>query len=184
MRPTGSGPHPGAAWRPRASLAAAGDWDHDTACFSVIFPPDGCSVQKPDARPLSKRDFEKLADFRYQIRKFVRFSEQLALKHGIKPQQYQLLLQIRGYPGRDWATVGELAERLQSQHHGVVALISRCEKLGLVERRRSSEDKRRIEIRLLVKGDKLVNKVARLHRAELLSLQGRFVVPDIRAFDH
>ncbi|MBE0623081.1 MAG: MarR family transcriptional regulator [Burkholderiales bacterium] len=140
-------------------------------------------MQKPDARPLNKRDFETLADFRYQIRKFVRFSEQLALKHGIKPQQYQLLLQIRGYPGRDWATVGELAERLQSQHHGVVALISRCEKLGLVERHRSSEDKRRIEIRLLAKGNNLVNKIARLHRAELLSLQGRFVVPDMRMFE-
>lgn len=135
-----------------------------------------------DASPLSKRDFETLAHFRYQIRKFIRFSEKLALKHGIKPQQYQLLLQIRGYPDRDWATVGELAERLQSQHHGVVALISRCEKLGLVERRRSSEDRRRIEIRLLAKGDKLVNKVARLHRDELLSLEGRFAVPDMRAF--
>ncbi len=141
-------------------------------------------MPKPDARALSKRDFETLADFRYQIRKFVRFSEQLALKHGIKPQQYQLLLQVKGYPGRDWATVGELAERLQSQHHGVVALISRCEKLGLVERRRSSEDKRRIEIRVLAKGDQLLDKLARLHRAELLSLQGRFVVPTIRAFDH
>ena len=140
-------------------------------------------MPKPDARPLSKRDFETLADFRYQIRKFVRFSEQLALKHGIKPQQYQLLLQVRGYPGRDWATVGELAERLQAQHHGVVALISRCEKLGLVERRRSSEDKRRIEIRVLPKGNQLLEKLARLHRAELVSLQGRFVVPTIRTFE-
>lgn len=139
-------------------------------------------MTKADAPPLNKRDFETLADFRYQIRKFIRFSEQLALKHGIKPQQYQLLLQIKGYPDRDWATVGELAERLQSQHHGVVALISRCEKLGLVERRRSSDDRRRIEIRLLAKGDRLVNEVARLHRDELLSLQGRFAVPDMRAF--
>lgn len=141
-------------------------------------------MPKANARPLSKRDFETLADFRYQIRKFVRFSEQLALKHGIKPQQYQLLLQIRGYPGREWATVGELAERLQAQHHGVVALISRCETLGLVERRRSSEDRRWIEIRLLAKGARLVNKVASLHRDQLLSLQGRFVVPDIRTFKH
>ncbi len=141
-------------------------------------------MPKADTRPLGKRDFETLADFRYQIRKFVRFSEQLALKHGIKPQQYQLMLQIKGYPGRDWATVGELAERLQAQHHGVVALISRCEKLGLVERRRSSEDRRQIEIRLLAKGARLVNKVAGLHRAQLLSLQGRFVVPDTRTFKH
>ena len=141
------------------------------------------AVPKPDAVPLNKRDFETLADFRYQIRKFVRFSEHLARQHGIKPQQYLLLLQIKGYPGRDWATVGELAERLQAQHHGVVALISRCEKLGFVERRRSSEDRRRIEIRLLAKGETVLDKLARLHRAELLSLQGRFIVPDMRAFD-
>ena len=141
-------------------------------------------TKKIDARPLSKRDFETLADFRYQIRKFVRFSEQLALRHGIKPQQYLLLLQIKGFPGRDWATVGELAERLQAQHHGVVALISRCEKFGWVERRRSTDDRRRIEIRLRAKGEKLLTKLARLHRAELVSLQGRFVVPSIRTFDH
>jgi DNA-binding MarR family transcriptional regulator len=141
-------------------------------------------MPKPDDRPLAKRDFETLADFRYQIRKFVRFSEQLALRHGLQPQQYLLLLQVKGYPGREWATVGELAERLQAQHHGVVALISRCEKLGLVERRRSAEDRRRIEIRVLAKGEKLLNKLARLHRAELVSLQGRFVVPSIRNFEH
>jgi DNA-binding MarR family transcriptional regulator len=139
-------------------------------------------VTKTDARPLNKRDFETLADFRYQIRKFVRFSEQLALRNGLKPQQYLLLLQIRGYPGRDWATVGELAERLQAHHHGVVALISRCETLGLVQRRRSAEDRRQIEVRVLEKGDKLLNKLARLHRAELVSLQGRFVVPTLRNF--
>jgi DNA-binding MarR family transcriptional regulator len=141
-------------------------------------------MKNPDDSPLNKRDFETLADFRYQIRKFVRFSEQLALRHGLQPQQYLLLLQVKGYPGREWATVGELAERLQAQHHGVVALISRCEKLGLVERRRSSEDRRRIEIRVLAKGEKLLHKLARLHRAELVSLQGRFVVPSIRNFDH
>lgn len=139
-------------------------------------------VTKADSRPLDKRDFETLADFRYQVRKFVRFSEQLALRHGLKPQQYLLLLQIRGYPGRDWATVGELAERLQAHHHGVVALISRCEKLGLVKRRRSEKDRRQIEVRVLEKGDKLLNKLARLHRAELVSLQGRFVVPTLRNF--
>ena len=141
-------------------------------------------MSKLDARPLNKHDFETLADFRYQLRKFVRFSEQASRRRGINPLQYQLLLQVKGYPGRDWATVGELAERLQAKHHGVVALISRCEKQGYVVRRRSSEDRRRIEIRLLRKAEKVLDELARLHRAELLSLQGRFVVPDIRAFDH
>ena len=140
-------------------------------------------MPKAAALPLSKHDFEVLADFRYQIRKFVRFSEQIARQHKIKPLQYLLLLHIKGYPGRDWAPVGELAERLQAQPHGVVALISRCELQGFVERRRSTEDRRRIEVHLLKKGEKILYELARLHRAELLSLQGRFVVPAIQAFD-
>lgn len=141
-------------------------------------------VPKPAALPLDKHDFEVLADFRYQIRKFERFSEELAQRHGLTPLQYLLLLHIKGYPSRDWATVGELAQRLQAQQHGVVALISRCEARGFLERRRSTEDRRRIEIHLLDKGEKVLYQLARLHRAELLSLQGRFVVPDVRAFDH
>ena len=94
-------------------------------------------MSKLETLPLEKHDFEVLADFRYQIRKFERFSETVTRKHGITPLQYLLLLHIKGYPERDWATVGELAERLQTQQHGVVALISRCENLGFVERRRS-----------------------------------------------
>ena len=141
-------------------------------------------MPKPDNLRLTKHDFEILADFRYQIRKFVRFSEQVARQHGITPRQYLLLLHVKGYPGRDWATVGELAERLQAKHHGVVAMVSRCEKQGFVERRRSSEDRRRIEIHLLDNGERVLDKLARLHRAELLSLQGRFVVPVMQAFDH
>lgn len=142
------------------------------------------AVSKLKALPLNKHDFEILSDFRYQIRKFERFSEEVTRQHGLTPLQYLLLLHVKGYPDRDWATVGELAERLQAQQHGVVALISRCEKLGLVERRRSSDDRRRIEIHLLKDGEKVINKLARLHRTELLSLRGRFVVPDVRAFDH
>jgi len=139
-------------------------------------------VPKLEMPPLEKHDFEVLADFRYQIRKFERFSETVTRQHGVTPLQYLLLLQVKGYPGRDWATVGELADRLQTQQHGVVALVSRCEKLGFVERRRSEEDRRRIEIHLLKDGQSVLNKLARLHRTELLSLHGRFVVPDVTAF--
>lgn len=139
-------------------------------------------MPQPDALPLVKHDFEVLADFRYQIRRFVRFSEEVTRQHGVTPLQYLLLLHIKGYPERDWATVGELAQRLQSKQHGVVALISRCEKLGYVVRQRSTEDRRRIEIHLLKSGEEILEKLARLHRTELLSLQGRFVVPDVRAF--
>ena len=95
---------------------------------------------KPSGPPLAKAEFEALAEFRYQLRRFLRFSEQVTRESGITPLQYQLMLQIKGFPGRDWATVGELAERLQAQHHGVVALVSRCESLGLVQRRASPSD--------------------------------------------
>ena len=81
-----------------------------------------------------KVDFQALAEFRYQLRKYLRFSEMVTHQQGVTPLQYQLLLQVKGYPGRPWAGVAELAERLQAQHHGVVALVSRCEALGLVRR--------------------------------------------------
>lgn len=142
------------------------------------------SVPPSATLPFDKHDFEVLADFRYQIRKFERFSEEITRQHSLTPLQYLLLLHVKGYPGREWATVGELAERLQAQPHGVVALISRCEARGFLERRRSTEDRRRIEIHLLETGEKLLSQLAGLHRAELLSLQGRFVVPDVKMFDH
>ncbi len=135
--------------------------------------------------PMVKHDFEVLANWRYQIRKFLRFSEQVTRKAGITPLQYLMLLNIKGYPGRDWATVGEIAERLQAQHHGVVALVSRCEKQGFVERRRSTEDRRRIEVRLLPKGEEIVARLANAHRVQLLSLEteGNFIVPNAKSFN-
>jgi DNA-binding MarR family transcriptional regulator len=132
---------------------------------------------------MEKRDFETLADFRYQIRKFLRFSEQVTRKAGITPLQYLMLLNIKGYPGREWATIGEIAERLQAQHHGVVALVSRCEKMGFVERRRSTEDRRRIEVRLLAKGEEYVERLANAHRVQLITLDGRFAVPTAKSFN-
>jgi DNA-binding MarR family transcriptional regulator len=90
-----------------------------------------------------------------------------------------LLLHIKGYPDRDWATVGELAERLQAHHHGVVALVSRCEALDLVKRKTSETDRRQVEVHLLKSGEKILSRLAALHRAELKSLAGTFSVPQI-----
>ena len=128
---------------------------------------------------LAKADFEQLSEFRHQMRRFERFSERAAQGEGITPLQYLLLLHIKGYPKREWATIGELAERLQAQHHGVVALVSRCEALGLVERRPSAVDRRQVEVHLLEAGDALLGKLAQMHRAELKSLAGSFRVPQI-----
>ncbi|MCP3727819.1 MarR family transcriptional regulator [Paraburkholderia sp. CNPSo 3272] len=134
---------------------------------------------KKSARDLDKVDFEQLSEFRYQMRRFERFSEQAAQAEGITPLQYLLLLHVKGYPGRTWATIGELAERLQAQHHGVVALVSRCEAIELVERRVSERDRRQVEVHLLAAGEKLLARLAELHRAELRSLDGAFTIPHI-----
>ena len=128
---------------------------------------------------MSKAEFEVLAHFRYQLRRFLRFSEKMTRGSGITPLHYLLMLQIRGYPGRDWATVAELAERLQAKHHGVVALVSRCESAGLVARNAGRDDKRRVEVELTAKGCECLEQLAHLHRLELLSLEGGFVVPDL-----
>ncbi len=126
---------------------------------------------------ISKKQYETLANFRYELRRYLRYSEQISRKHGVTPLQYQLLLHIKGYPEREWATVTELAERLQAKHHGVVALVTRCETLGLVERRTDEHDRRRVIVQLTDKGERRLERLAELHRKELLTLQERFFVP-------
>ena len=131
------------------------------------------------ARGLTKADYAQLSEFRYQMRRFERFSEQAAQSEGITPLRYLLLLHIKGYPERDWATIGELAERLQAQHHGVVALVSRCEALDLVRRKVSEADRRQVEVHLLKAGEQVLARLAQMHRAELKSLEGAFNAPVI-----
>lgn len=134
----------------------------------------------PQLQPaLSKKDFETLSQFRYQLRRFLRFSEEATHLHGITHLQYQLLLHVRGFPDREWATVSELAERLQSHHHGVVSLISRCEKLGLVQRQVGRKDRREVEVHLTPSGNDVLSALAGEHRDELLRLQGIFRVPGV-----
>src|SRR5574340_624324 len=133
--------------------------------------------------PLNKKDFEALSHFRYQLRRYLRFSEEATHRRGITHLQYQLLLHIRGFPGREWATVSELAERLQSHHHGVVSLISRCEKLGPVKRQVGRKDRREVEVHLTPQGNEVLNALAGQHRDELLRLQGIFRVPGVDDLD-
>jgi DNA-binding MarR family transcriptional regulator len=135
----------------------------------------------PRRKPLTKTEFEALSEFRFQIRRFERFSEDVVQTCGITPLQYLLLLHIKGYPGRVFATVGELAERLQAKPHGVVALVTRAEERGLVERRQSEVDKRRVQVHLLPEGERVLTHLAELHRTELLSLGSVFSIPHIHS---
>ena len=101
---------------------------------------------------LEQADYEALSEFRYQLRRFLKFSEDAAQEAGLTPLHYLVLLHIKGFPGQDWATVGQLAERLQIQHHGAVALVSRCEKAGLVTRTPGLEDRRQVRVKLTAVG--------------------------------
>jgi DNA-binding MarR family transcriptional regulator len=133
----------------------------------------------PSSSSLSKSDFAALSEFRYQMRRYEHFSEHAVRDAGITPLQYLLLLHVKGFAGREWATVGELAERLQAKPHGVVALVTRCEAAGLVERRSSAEDRRRVEVHLLAAGEAILTRLAEIHRSELRALQGVFTVPTL-----
>lgn len=129
------------------------------------------------AEGLTEQDFERLSAFRQQLQCFIRHSTDLCQAYGLTALQYQLLLHIRGMPARNWATVGELAERLQAKHHGTVALINRCEEAGLVARRTSETDRRCIEIHLLTEGSRLVERIAARHQPELQHLREELPSP-------
>jgi DNA-binding MarR family transcriptional regulator len=118
---------------------------------------------------MTPRQYEALAEFRYELRKFLRYSEELTRRHGVTPLQYQLMLQIKGYPGRQRATIGELAERLQAKHNGIVALATRCEKQGLIERQASERDGREVHLVLSATGHATLERLAKLHRDELFA---------------
>ncbi len=117
-----------------------------------------------------KQRFEALSDFRFRLRCFLRFSEDAAREEDITVLQYQLLLHTQGFPGREWATIGEIAERLQAQPNGVVALVSRCEEAGLVKRKASAVDRRQVEVHLLAPGRKKLARLAVQHADKLSDL--------------
>lgn len=124
---------------------------------------------------LTKDDYEFIAEFRYTLRRFLRFSEAAAVEYGLSAQQYQALLAIEGFPERNWATIGELAEQLQIAHHSAVGLVNRMEKLELVRREKSTEDRRIVQVRLTAKGIRLLESLYLSHRAELKTIGPRLI---------
>ncbi|MBZ5516792.1 MAG: MarR family transcriptional regulator [Acidobacteriia bacterium] len=113
----------------------------------------------------------RLAQLRYRLRTFLRFSERAARAHGVTPLQHQLLLGIAGFTGRGWANVSELAEFLQERHNAVVSLIQRAERRGLVRKEHSSKDHRFVRVDLTARGERVLRKLSELHRAELKRFQ-------------
>jgi DNA-binding MarR family transcriptional regulator len=116
-----------------------------------------------------KSDYIALAEFRYQLRRYLRFSEAAAREAGIEPQQHQLLLALKGLPEGEEPIVGTLAERLQIQHQSAVGLIDRSEERGLVRRSRGADDRRTVLVALTPEGERILAALSRTHRDELTS---------------
>jgi DNA-binding MarR family transcriptional regulator len=110
---------------------------------------------------------ERLAEFRYRLRRFLHFSEQAATAAGLQPQQHQLLLQIAGAPAGAVPTIAYAAERLGLRHNSVVELANRSEDEGLLERVSDEVDARRVLLRVTPRGNRVLHKLAAHHRSEL-----------------
>lgn len=118
-------------------------------------------------RALTLADYESLAELRYQIRRFIGFSEQASRMAGLEPQQHQLMLSLKGLPRNVRPRIGELAERLQIRHHSAVELVNRLSVGGYVRRHRGGEDSRVVLLSLTAKGEQVLKKLSLQHRAEL-----------------
>src|SRR5689334_22362133 len=118
---------------------------------------------------LAPTDYQALAEFRYQLRCFLAFSEQVTRAMHLEPQQHQLLLALKGLSGRGKVTIDDLAERLKIQHHSAVELITRMHERNLVQRDRDKQDQRRVLVTLTPYGEEVLQKLSVLHRTELRS---------------
>jgi DNA-binding MarR family transcriptional regulator len=115
---------------------------------------------------LKLSDYQALAEFRYQIRRFLRFSEEAARAAGLEPQQHQLLLTVKGMPEGQAARIADLAERLQIKHHSTVELVDRLAARGLVIRT-VGDDRREVYVHLSARGEAILGILTLPHKGEL-----------------
>ncbi len=120
-------------------------------------------------KKLTLSDYQALAEFRYQIRSFLHFSEQVVKEAGLERGQYQLMLAIKGMPAGVRPRIRELANRMQIRHHSAVELVNRLEAGGFVHRTRAKDDRREVLLALTAKGERVLAKLALHHHDELQS---------------
>lgn len=132
---------------------------------------------------LDKADYERLAEFRYLLRRFLKFSEDAADGAGLAAQQHQTLLAVKGYPGREQVTMGELAERLGIRRASASALVDRLAAKGLLRRSSGQADRRQTLVALTPQAEKLLARLSSIHRAELSRLAPllQTLLTDLRA---
>lgn len=126
---------------------------------------------------ITAAEYRRLANFRYALRRFLRFSEEAAIAADIPPHQHQALLAIKGFSVDSQSiTVGELAERLQIAPHSAVGLVQRLLKEDLVQKQQGQQDRRQARLRLSPRGDEILARLSSLHREEL-----RRIAPQLQA---
>lgn len=118
-------------------------------------------------RPLTEPEYLALAEFRYQLRRFLRHMEESTRTLGANPQQYQLVLAIKGLPRDVTPSISQLAERMQLNHNSMVELVDRCEENGLLRRTRSGDDRRQVTLSITPEGETLLRKLGTAAREEL-----------------
>jgi DNA-binding MarR family transcriptional regulator len=132
---------------------------------------------------LTLEDYQALAEFRHQIRRYLRFSDAAVRGSDLEPRQYQLLLALKGLPANVRSRIGELAEQLQIQHHSAVELVDRLEASGLVRRQRGIKDRREVLVVMTPAGEKVLRELVLHHRAELSS-RGPALIEALRRVLH
>ena len=120
-------------------------------------------------KKLTLSDYQALAEFRFQIRRFLHFSEQVVKQAGMERGQYQLMLAIKGMPAGIRPRIRELANRMQIRHHSAVELVNRLEAGGFVHRTRAEDDRREVLLALTPKGEKILSELALHHHDEIRS---------------
>ncbi|HEX4426223.1 MAG TPA: helix-turn-helix domain-containing protein [Terriglobales bacterium] len=123
--------------------------------------------RKVKSQGLTRSEYKALAEFRYQVRRYLRYMEEKARARGYNPQQYQLLLAIEGLPEGQMPTIKTIAERMQLNHNSAVELVDRCEKGGLLDRARTGRDRRVVTLLPTLKGKRMMEEQASASRAEL-----------------
>lgn len=121
-----------------------------------------------NSRPLNSGEYVALAAFRYQLRKFQRHMEEQVRDAGLNPQQYQLVLAVKGLPLSQSPTIGALAERMQLNHNSMVELVDRCQRRGLLRRERNGPDRRQVMLSITGRGEALLRKLGTAARQELM----------------
>jgi DNA-binding MarR family transcriptional regulator len=116
---------------------------------------------------MTAAEFRALAEFRYRIRIYLNGSEEAARNADLEPQQYLLMLALRGLPAGREPSIREVAERMQLRHHSVVELVDRLERRQLLRRERSRNDRRLVILHLTPRGEKILTQLVKQRISEL-----------------